>query len=564
MKRALLLVMVIAVVGSRPTWAQSTPDEQEDKRPGTATVWGDTGLWFVPTAETLRSKGFSIAVYRTDFAFTQGLSNVADFPVTAAFGAGGRVEVFGALRAVVRIDRDTRPLFQPPETADAGLVNNYPLVNEDWSGNTFGDLYLGGKFNVLTEHRQHPIALAARGSFKVPTADKDKGAGTGEWDYFVDGILSKEIGRIVEVSGYAGYQWLGDPAGINLSDGWRWGVGGAVGARYDLRFTAEVFGDQADKSVVSATPGVVVGADGSTSPTLSVLDNFWTTALGVTWQHAGFMLGGAVTYQSGLDFPTGESGNRGWGLNVRVGFHNGISIFKPPAPPRLAEAPPPPAPAPPPPPPPPPPPAPAVNRAPTVKAICDPCVVIVGSKSQIRADGQDPDGDPLSYQWTTAGGTIVDPRALSTLWTAETAPGIISLTVTADDGKGGVASDTVNIEVTAPVSIQFADVLFDFAQSNLRPDVIPILDKAVQTLNGNPNIRVQIGGHTSNEGTPEYNLELGQRRANAVRDYLVSHGIAASRIVDTKSFGENNPAFPNTTEEMRRLNRRAEIDATNK
>ena len=69
----------------------------------------------------------------------------------------------------------------------------------------FGDIFLGGKFNVLTEHRQQPFAMALRGTMKLPTADQESGAGTGEWDYFADAVVSKEISRRVEVSGFGGY-----------------------------------------------------------------------------------------------------------------------------------------------------------------------------------------------------------------------------------------------------------------------------------------------------------------------------------------------------------------------
>jgi OOP family OmpA-OmpF porin len=67
-----------------------------------------------------------------------------------------------------------------------------------------------------------------------------------------------------------------------------------------------------------------------------------------------------------------------------------------------------------------------------------------------------------------------------------------------------------------------------------------------------------IEGHTCNIGTAEYNLALGERRAKAVRDYLVSRGVAADRL-NTVSFGEEQPKYDNSREETRRLNRRAAL-----
>ncbi|HKE83642.1 MAG TPA: OmpA family protein [Vicinamibacterales bacterium] len=563
MRRVFLIAMMIGAVTSWPAGAQDNTRVTEE-RPATATYWGDTGLWFVPTAETLRPRGFSFSVYRTEFDFKQGLTDVSDWPITAAVGAGSRAEIFGSFHAVTRIDRDTRPLFQPGNVQEGGLVNEVPLANEPWSGNTLGDLYFGGKVNILTEHRNQPFALAFRGTAKAPTADKDKGAGTGEWDYFADGVVSKEIVRRIEVSGYTGFAWRGDPSGINISDGWRWGVGAAWGARSYLRLTTEIFGEETSKSEITAVPGAVVGSDGSVSPVVSDLSLGTTTAVGLTYQHpSGVSLGAGFTYQSGLgDVQESDQGKRGWGMQFRVGFHRGVSVFVPPRPPFRAEglAPPPPPPPPPAPEPPPPPP-PVVNRQPTIHATCNPCRIEVGKSSAISADAQDPDGDTLQYRWTTPAGTIVDPRALSTTWTAETAPGTVALTVTADDGKGGVATDTVNIEVVRTVpNLSFNEVHFDFDQSVIRPDARTILDRAVMTLKEYQDVRVKIGGHASNEGTPEHNMALSERRANAVKDYLVSHGIAGARLT-TQGFGENQPKYDNSKEETRKLNRRADLSA---
>ena len=74
----------------------------------------------------------------------------------------------------------------------------------------------------------------------------------------------------------------------------------------------------------------------------------------------------------------------------------------------------------------------------------------------------------------------------------------------------------------------------------------------------NTTLRLEIEGHTCNIGTAEYNLALGDRRANAVKDYLVSRGIGADRL-RTVSYGEERPKYDNAREETRRLNRRAAL-----
>jgi peptidoglycan-associated lipoprotein len=101
-------------------------------------------------------------------------------------------------------------------------------------------------------------------------------------------------------------------------------------------------------------------------------------------------------------------------------------------------------------------------------------------------------------------------------------------------------------------------VHFDFDRYSLRPEAVRTLDEAVAVLQRNPDVRVEIEGHTCNIGTAEYNMALGERRANSVRDYLVSRGIAASRF-STVSYGEERPKYDNAREETRRLNRRAAL-----
>ena len=122
---------------------------------------------------------------------------------------------------------------------------------------------------------------------------------------------------------------------MNLVDSFRWGAGVAFGARANLRFTAEVFGEVADADEVIAAPGIVTATDGSTSPTISGLNPGETLAFGVTYQHLkGFSLGVGVTYQFGLDkndlitVDTGDTGNRSWGLQARIGFHNGVRLYQ--------------------------------------------------------------------------------------------------------------------------------------------------------------------------------------------------------------------------------------------
>ena len=143
------------------------------------------------------------------------------------------------------------------------------------------------------------------------------------------------------------------------------------------------------------------------------------------------------------------------------------------------------------------------------------------------------------------------------MWTAETVPGVYVVTVTAEDGKGGTATDTVNIEVFRRV-IAFGEVFFDLNQSVLRPEARTALDEAARAMKENPGLRVQIQGNTSNEASEVYNFALGERRAIAVRDYLVLQGVDVTRM-GTISYGETRPKYDNANPETRPMNRRADI-----
>lgn len=100
-------------------------------------------------------------------------------------------------------------------------------------------------------------------------------------------------------------------------------------------------------------------------------------------------------------------------------------------------------------------------------------------------------------------------------------------------------------------------VLFDFDSSALSDYAQTTLDRQAGFLKARPQARVIIGGHADERGTREYNLALGERRATAVRDYLVSKGINSDRI-RTISYGKERPAQNGSNEAAWRLNRRSE------
>jgi OOP family OmpA-OmpF porin len=103
-----------------------------------------------------------------------------------------------------------------------------------------------------------------------------------------------------------------------------------------------------------------------------------------------------------------------------------------------------------------------------------------------------------------------------------------------------------------------AVVLFDFNKAVIKSEAHPMLDEAVAILKKNPEINVEIDGHTDNVGPAAYNMTLSEKRANAVMKYLVDQGVKAERLT-VKGFGLTMPAASNDTKAGRAKNRRVEF-----
>ena len=132
------------------------------------------------------------------------------------------------------------------------------------------------------------------------------------------------------------------------------------------------------------------------------------------------------------------------------------------------------------------------------------------------------------------------------------------LTVSDHQRESDTASQAITIAQPPIVIPQPANVLFEFDSADLLPEALAQLTEIVQTLKQQPSLQADVVGHTDSRGTEAYNLALSQRRAGVVSDHLIASGVPAARINASWS-GESEPAFPNTTEEFRALNRRVEV-----
>jgi peptidoglycan-associated lipoprotein len=191
-------------------------------------------------------------------------------------------------------------------------------------------------------------------------------------------------------------------------------------------------------------------------------------------------------------------------------------------------------------------------------------------------------GANVALQWetTNAGSVRIEPGIgdVATTGNRSVSPtSSVTYTATAT-GPGGTASDTARITVSAapapreeplPPRTTTVDssalfdqnvktIYFDYDKSEIRPDQIAQLRTNADWLKRNPNVRFVIEGHCDERGSQEYNLALGDHRANAVKEYLVQQGIAENRM-SIISYGEEKPVCRETTDACMGLNRRAEF-----
>jgi peptidoglycan-associated lipoprotein len=209
------------------------------------------------------------------------------------------------------------------------------------------------------------------------------------------------------------------------------------------------------------------------------------------------------------------------------------------------------------------PPAPAPAPAPVSK----PTVSLQATPSSINK------GESASLTWTTTDATSVsispEVGAVTAQGSTKVSPAdSTTYTITAT-GPGGSADASARVTISAPpveatkvepgldelFLREVRDAYFDLDKADIRPDAREALTKTADFLRNYPQLKVTIEGHCDERGSTEYNLALGDRRASAVKQYLVSLGIAATRL-NTVSFGKEKPACMESNETCWQKNRR--------
>ena len=127
----------------------------------------------------------------------------------------------------------------------------------------------------------------------------------------------------------------------------------------------------------------------------------------------------------------------------------------------------------------------------------------------------------------------------------------------ANAAAGASVGDTQGNGASAPANAARL-IYFDFDSSEIKPEFVSVIAAHAHTLSRNASVRVRLEGHTDERGSPEYNIGLGERRAQAVRRALMLQGVTDAQVA-TVSYGEERPAVPGQSEEAWAKNRRVEF-----
>jgi peptidoglycan-associated lipoprotein len=187
-------------------------------------------------------------------------------------------------------------------------------------------------------------------------------------------------------------------------------------------------------------------------------------------------------------------------------------------------------------------------------------------------------GDQVQLSWRTMDATTASIDGIGDVPTA----GVKTVTPTESTsyhlvakGDGGTAEATVRVTVNAPPAVVVPtatrsaeqelkegvqDIFYDYDTYDIRSDAQATLSRDASFLVSHPDVKILIGGYCDERGSNEYNLALGQNRADAAKNALVAAGVAANRI-RVVSYGKEKPFCSESTEECWQLNRRAGITA---
>jgi outer membrane protein OmpA-like peptidoglycan-associated protein len=207
------------------------------------------------------------------------------------------------------------------------------------------------------------------------------------------------------------------------------------------------------------------------------------------------------------------------------------------------------------------------NRPPTATLSVERSPILSGEHTGITCNGSDPDNDPLTYSYTTTGGQITGSGSQVQFDSAGAQPGVYTVKCTVNDGRGGTADASGNVEVKEPpqvkqleVRLALHSIYFPTAQPTVaKPNGGLLASQAAtletlatdfkQYLGYKPDAHLILEGHADTRGAQDYNQKLSDRRVERTKSYLVEKGVPPDHI-DTKAYGAQKNM---TSEEVKKL-----------
>jgi len=500
------------------TWTMEIEGKEYEVHPATPNYEGTTGLFHMPSAYTLPKGKTSGQLFRDNLDRDPKDEDISIHGLSLGYGITSRLELYGNFGLQNRLDADA--LFQP------GFVNDYPFVATPWETGV-GDIKIGLKYGFLNDYMGDAVGLAARAFFKIPTADENKGLGTGKSAWGADLILSKHLNHAADIHASIGYQKNGDPDNVEIADAFKWALGFNIPACRNIQLQAELMNTNYTGDV---------DFDQTNPLDLVVGPVFWIK---------GFFIRPAISWNLNFDDRGLNQGSKSWtGRHISIGWHPGFACREIAVPP-------------------PPPPPPAANQNPTVNCEVERSQILPGETVRVRANASDADGDTLTYEWSASQGRITGNGATATYdSTGVTPPATVTITVRVTDGRGGTAESTCTVRIAAKEVVRAETITCisgGFPRNLARLNNVDkaCLDDVASRLKQDPRSRVIIVGHAdSGEKFPDV---IARKRGEAVKTYLVKErGIEESRIT-VRSAAATKPLDTGTTAMARAKNRRVEL-----
>lgn len=194
------------------------------------------------------------------------------------------------------------------------------------------------------------------------------------------------------------------------------------------------------------------------------------------------------------------------------------------------------------------------NHPPTATLSVERSPILPGERTGVTCNGSDPDNDPLTYSYATTGGQIVGSGSNVQFDATGLKPGSYTVKCTVNDGRGGTADASGNVEVKEPVQVKQLEaklalhsIYFPTAQPTVANPMGGLLSSQQVTLDAlasdflqylkyRPDAKLILEGHADIRGAKDYNIKLSERRVERTKNYLVEKGVPADKL-EVKAFG---------------------------